>query len=111
MLAECVVWLSDPLVGDWTPAVALRSLQRVQIALAQQAAQGRLSQSENVACTLLGAVLATDRALFLQVGDGAIVIGTGAGYRPVFWPQGGEYPNETHFVTDPTAVAQLECRP
>ncbi|MCC7221643.1 MAG: protein phosphatase 2C domain-containing protein [Candidatus Contendobacter sp.] len=108
VLAECVVWLSDPLVGDWTPAVALRLLQRVQLALAQQAAQAGQPIRE-LACTLLGAVLATDRALFLQVGDGAIVIGAGAGYRPVFWPQGGEYPNETHFVTDPTAVAQLEC--
>jgi hypothetical protein len=60
------------------------------------------------ACTLLGAVLTRDRALFLQIGDGAIVIGMGH-YRPVFWPQGGEYPNETWFVTDPNAAARLEC--
>ena len=46
----------------------------------------------------------------LQIGDGAIVVGTpDEGYRPVFWPQGGEYANETYFVTDAGAAAHLEC--
>lgn len=108
LLTECVAWLSRSPAGDWTPAVALPMLQHIQSVLAQQAAQLQQPVRE-LACTLLGAVLTADRALFLQVGDGAIVIGDGAGYRPVFWPQGGEYPNETHFVTDPTAAARLEC--
>ena len=108
VLKECAVWLAEPLAEDWTPAVAFRLLERVQIALAEQAEQTRQPIRE-LACTLLGAVLAADRALFLQVGDGVMVIGTDDGYRPVFWPQGGEYPNETHFVTDPTAAARLEC--
>ena len=38
LLAECVVWLSQSPAGDWTPAVALRLLQRIQSVLAQQAA-------------------------------------------------------------------------
>jgi len=108
LLAECAAWLVEPSAEDWTPAVALRLLERVQIALAEQAEQAHLPVRE-LACTLLGAVLAADRALFLQVGDGVMVIGTDDGYRPVFWPQGGEYPNETHFVTEPTAAARLEC--
>ena len=27
----------------------------------------------------------------------------------MFWPQGGQYPNETWFVTDPNAINYLEC--
>lgn len=107
LLEELTGWLSQP-ASDWTPAVAERAIQRVQTALAQQAAALGLPIRE-LACTLLGAALTADRALFLQIGDGAIVIGSGDGYRPVFWPQGGEYPNETHFVTDSTATARLEC--
>ena len=52
------------------------------------------------ACTLLAAVMSEDSALFVQIGDGAIVVSEGAGYRPVFWPQSGEYANTTTFVTD-----------
>ena len=60
------------------------------------------------ACTLLGAILAEDRALFLQIGDGAIVIGSGDDYWPVFWPQSGQYANETYFLTDANVFARLE---
>lgn len=55
------------------------------------------------ACTFLGAVIDAEGAAFLQVGDGAIVIGTTdeeTDYRPVFWPHSGEYANVTDFVTD-----------
>ncbi len=107
LLAELTRWLSQP-SPDWTPAVAEQAIQQVQTALAQHATEAGLPIRE-LACTLLGAALTADRALFLQIGDGVIVIGTTDGYRPVFWPQGGEYPNETYFVTDPTAAARLEC--
>jgi hypothetical protein len=52
------------------------------------------------ACTLLTGVVGRDRAVFSQVGDGAIVISDGDGYRTVFWPQSGEYANTTNFLTD-----------
>lgn len=52
------------------------------------------------ACTFLGALVGSNAAAFLQIGDGAIVVSESAGYRPVFWPQSGEYVNITHFVTD-----------
>ncbi len=57
-----------------------------------------------LACTLLVAVVATDAAAFVQLGDGAIVTGEQEVYSPVFWPQTGEYANATHFVTDPDAA-------
>jgi protein phosphatase 2C-like protein len=60
------------------------------------------------ACTLLGALVGPDAAAGFQVGDGAIVVADAAlGYRPLFWPQRGEYANMTHFVTEPDAVDRL----
>jgi hypothetical protein len=57
-----------------------------------------------LACTLLLAILGTDRSLFAQIGDGAIVtLDSATEYgkvQPIFWPQNGEYANTTYFVTD-----------
>jgi hypothetical protein len=106
-LAECAAWLSTATAEEWTRAAAERLLHSIQTALIQRAAQENQPVRE-FACTLLGAVVAADRALFLQIGDGAIVIGIGDDYHPVFWPQTGEYVNETWFVTDPNAAARLE---
>ena len=108
LLAECAAWLAQTTETDWNPAQAKSWLERIQTVLKQQATDVALPVRE-FACTLLGAVIAADRALFLQIGDGAIVINTGEGYRPVFWPQGGEYPNETFFTTDANAAENLEC--
>lgn len=107
LLAECTVRLADSGALDWTPTAAETLLQSVRTALTQRAVDAGLPVRE-FACTLLGAVVAADQALFLQIGDGAIVVATGEGYRPVFWPQTGEYANETRFVTDPDAADHLE---
>lgn len=64
------------------------------------------------ACTLLVAVVGLDRAVFWQIGDGAIVLfepHQDMEYSVVFWPEKGEYENETVFVTHPEAAKQLEC--
>lgn len=108
LLAECATRLTDGVPIDWTRAEAETLFQSVRTALAQQAADMDLPVRE-FACTLLGAIVAADRALFLQIGDGAIVIGAENDYRPVFWPQSGEYANETRFATDSDAIAHLEC--
>ena len=63
------------------------------------------------ACTLVAAIVEDDRAAFVQVGDGAIVIAAPAdpaGYSCVFWPQRGEYANTTYFATDVDARTRLE---
>ncbi len=60
------------------------------------------------ACTLLAVVADQERAVFLQLGDGAIVIGTPGEYEPVFWPQNGEYANTTYFITEPEALGRLQ---
>jgi serine/threonine protein phosphatase PrpC len=60
------------------------------------------------ACTLLVAVIGDSSAAFAQIGDGAMVIANGAGWRHVFWPQKGEFANTTNFVTSERAVPAME---
>ena len=60
------------------------------------------------ACTLLAAVIGDNSAAFAQIGDGAMVIPNGAGWRHVFWPQKGEFANTTNFVTSERAVPAME---
>jgi hypothetical protein len=69
-------------------------------------AERRGATPADLACTLLLAVVGTDAAVFSQIGDGVIVTLDGDEYRPVFWPQSGEYANTTHFVTGPNLA---EC--
>jgi hypothetical protein len=61
----------------------------------------------DVACTALLAVIGPTSAAFAQLGDGAIVIGQGEGYRTIFWPEPAEYANATDFLTDDTFPDKL----
>jgi hypothetical protein len=60
------------------------------------------------ACTLLVAIVGPARAVFFQIGDGAIVAEAEGSYRCIFWPAKGEYENTTFFVTDANAADRLE---
>jgi hypothetical protein len=58
------------------------------------------------ACTVLAAVVGRDTAVFLHVGDGAIVVPCSEepeNYTWVSWPQKGEFQNQTLFLTDEAA--------
>lgn len=61
-----------------------------------------------LACTLLGAVVSDSTAVFVQVGDGAMVVGDGECCDVVFWPQSGEYANTTNFLTDAAFKESLQ---
>jgi len=50
-------------------------------------------------CTLMIAILGQDRSVFAQLGDGAMVFGSGGILELAFWPQTGEFANTTYFVT------------
>ena len=79
----------------------------------KEEARAYLADVDQLACTLLVAVVGEETAAFAQVGDGAIVVREGDGYQPVFWPQTGEYANTTFFITDPNCEQFLafEARP
>jgi hypothetical protein len=62
------------------------------------------------ACTLLAAVIWNDRAIYFQIGDGAIVESRRDdpdSYAVVCWPQQGEYANMTNFLTDADAAQKV----
>jgi hypothetical protein len=93
---------------------ALATLARFQHALARLAR--RLERPvRDFACTLLFAAADEHAAAFAQIGDGAIVVSPAAKgaegareYGWVFWPQQGEYVNQTHFATEAGAAEQLQ---
>jgi hypothetical protein len=111
-------------LGDLSRQAVEDLLARLQGAVAVRAeADG--CRVRDYACTLLAAVVGTDRAVFFQVGDGAIVVSAAAGgaegpaaespgqetaaeYGWVFWPGSGEYENVTFFATEPDAKEHLE---
>jgi hypothetical protein len=74
----------------------------------------RASQDGNApkeySCTLLVAVVGEQEAAFAQIGDGAIVVSHGEadGWSWVFWPQHGEYANQTVFILSSNATDALE---
>jgi hypothetical protein len=89
-------------VEDW--------LSRLRAEIRDRAEVADLSPRE-FACTLLGAVVGQHRAAFFQIGDGAIVVSNRAeadDYGWIFWPQHGEFANQTNFVTQDDALEVLE---
>lgn len=81
-------------------------IREVQIAIQQDAISNQLT-NRDYACTLLGAVIGEQQALFFQIGDGAIVASNGYTQGIVFWPDIGLYANMTHFVTENNAMEHL----
>ena len=52
--------------------------------------------------------MGTTTSYFVQIGDGAIILGNDTLYGVVFWPQSGEYANSTNFLTSDEYEKQLE---
>lgn len=83
-------------------------IQQAASALAELAHDHHAKVRET-ACTMLLAVLGPQQALFVQIGDGAIVLNPehGEDYDVVFWPQMGEYAGTTNFLTDSNASSEF----
>jgi hypothetical protein len=84
-------------VRELTREIVLSWYEQARRGLSLRACLDNLPLRE-YACTLLLTAVDKHGAACAQVGDGAIVIWDGEGYRPVFWPQSGEYANTTCFV-------------
>ena len=70
----------------------------------KRAAEAEGLQLRDLACTLLGAIVRDESALFFQIGDGAVIYAKEGEeeYREVFWPQHGEFANQTNFIFQET---------
>ncbi len=80
--------------------------------LFDQLAQAALSNEVGIdeySCTMLGAIIHEQYAVFYQIGDGAIIRTDEQGsYSTIWWPHNGEYLNTTAFVTDHLSMPALQ---
>lgn len=73
-------------------------------------AQKQQDSLKDYASTLLAAIVGENEAVFIQLGDGAIVVADDENeWVWVTWPQRGEFANTTFFLTDESAVQTAEC--
>jgi hypothetical protein len=95
-------------VRDITRAWIEERLGRFQAEVAALA-EAEECTPRDYACTLVAAAVGPGRAVFFQIGDGAIVVGEDEEtFRWIFWPDHGEYENVTFFATDPEAASHLQ---
>jgi len=97
-------------VGELSEDYYRQWVGRVQEALRLQAEAAGLAVRE-YACTFLSAVIGEEHAVFAQIGDGAMVVGSPEEldtYHWEFWPQQGEYENTTYFITEARAADKLQ---
>jgi serine/threonine protein phosphatase PrpC len=95
------------------PTVIAASLRHLASKLREELQAAATAQNTSIrelACTLLGAVVLDNCGVFVQIGDGVIIVLGANGYETVFWPQSGEYLNTTNFLTDATYADKLEVR-
>lgn len=93
--------LSDTLAADLVFAIRERIYA---------AAEAETLKTRDYACTFIGVLSSPIGTLVMQVGDGGVVIDTGAGLELAIIPMFGEYANMTRFVTDEDAVNVLETK-
>ena len=92
---------------DLSRAVIEQWITQISDQIGELANEEGLSRRE-YACTLLVVAMKPMEGWFFQVGDGAIVVGAEGEYYPIFWPMTGEYANSTYFITDTSALEQLQ---
>lgn len=92
------VQISETVVKSW-----ISEIQRV----IKDESDSNALRVRDYACTLLGAVVSSNKSIFFQIGDGAIVASSGCVQGVVFWPVPGQYANMTNFVTEDDALEHL----
>jgi hypothetical protein len=94
-------------VASMTEQDAHEWLDTVRKAIADHASDTE-HEVRDYACTMLFALIGVETAVFLQIGDGVIVVNDqDQHWSWVFWPERGEFANTTFFVTDAAAADHL----
>jgi len=98
----------DPTLASIDVAFVREWIKSINCAIADQASEEG-HETRDYACTLLGAIVGTTGSVYVQIGDGAIVVSTEepGEYSWIFWPQHGEYANTTNFITQERVVESL----
>jgi hypothetical protein len=78
----------------------------LRVSLQLQANQLQASM-DDLACTLVVALIGTRRSCFFQVGDGGVVVRSQDRLQLIFPPDHGEFAETTYFLTDPDISLHL----
>ena len=109
LVAACVQESSDldEIPDDLVRAWLLEVRERLRAT-----ARARESDLREYAATALLAIVGERQALCAQLGDGGIVFRRTPDdpFELALWPVGGEYANQTYFITDSTAAERIEIR-
>lgn len=66
------------------------------------------AEPNEYSCTLLGCYITRRKAVFFQIGDGAIIRNDADDfYTHIWWPHNGEYQNATSFLIDDNTFSNL----
>jgi hypothetical protein len=91
-----------------TEALAYEVAEELHDGIKQLAAANNAPMSDFYG-TFLGCCITNERAIFFQIGDGAIIRNDGDGfYSTIWWPQTGEYYNFTEFLGDEAYLKHLQ---
>lgn len=107
LACETMVTVSEAMIGSgrlnppFSASLVSNWVSAFQESIGAVADERGLS-ARDFACTILAAIVTERGAMFIQVGDGAIVVRDESSdeFGWVFWPQTGEYANMTYFATD-----------
>jgi hypothetical protein len=98
---------AQPALNQIRDLHARQWMQSVRIHL-EQVAESRGIKVDELACTLLMAIIGKDSTVLAQIGDGAWVIEKDGAIYPATWPQNGEYANLTTFITSECALGAIQ---
>lgn len=102
-------WLSEDPISSLDECLVHTWAESIRLQLLSYAASADRDAKE-FSSTFLGVVIGPSVAAFVQIGDGGIVTGCGGKYDIIFWPDNGEYVNETYFLTDPDAGCHIRIK-
>jgi hypothetical protein len=97
--------------GDWCSADIFPDVVQTARAALQAEAEASGWPLQDLACTLVGAVLSSSGGWLFHIGDGMAAIRTLDGIPVVSLPENGEFANETWFVTADDWLPHLRCTP
>jgi hypothetical protein len=85
--------ITRDLVRDWMDEIRNRIFRSAEL---------RATEPRQMAATLIGALVCSNRAIVCHIGDGACVLRRKGGslWEVPSWPAHGEYATSTYFVTD-----------
>ncbi|WP_145041544.1 PP2C family serine/threonine-protein phosphatase [Gimesia chilikensis] len=96
-------------IEEVSQEIILSWLKQIRSEMLNEADQLQTELSQ-MASTFLGCIITPQCALFIQIGDGAMIYKEAEQFQYAFWPHSGEYINMTNFLTSDKYQEQVEWK-